>query len=62
MLGLNIMTPHQTRSEPVAEDVFLDDVADAVLEAAAAGPEHGVPTLMHTYCFTCPAGGRAHAV
>ena len=55
------MTPHQIRSDPVAEDVFRYDIADATLEAAAAGPLHGGPTLMHTYCFTCPAGGRVDA-
>jgi hypothetical protein len=54
------MTPHQKQSEPLAEDVFLCDLPDDALEAAAA-PANGVPTLMHTYCFTCPAGGRTYA-
>jgi len=53
--------PHQTQTEPIAEDILLEDVADVALEAAAAGPLHGGPTLMHTYCFTCPAGGRVYA-
>jgi len=38
-----------------AKMIFIDDVSDEAVEAAAFGAIGGFPTLPHTYCFACPA-------
>jgi hypothetical protein len=42
---------HPERSD---EAVFIPDVTDEALERAG-GPSDAVPTLVGTYCFTCPS-------
>jgi hypothetical protein len=45
-------------SEPEFDDVdegrILFDASDEDLERAASACAGGVPTLLGTYCFTCP--------
>ena len=41
------------------EDPIFFDVSDDDLERAGGACEGGVPTLVGTYCFTCPSGQDA---
>jgi hypothetical protein len=38
------------------ESPIFSDVSDEDLERAGSGCDAGVPTLLGTYCFTCPLG------
>jgi hypothetical protein len=40
----------------VDERPFFFDVSDEALERAGDPCDGGVPTLLGTYCFTCPLG------
>jgi hypothetical protein len=38
------------------EEPILFDVSDEDVERASGACDGGVPTLVGTYCFTCPSG------
>ena len=45
------MIDHQIEEEMI----FIDEVSDEALEAAACATLGGFPTLPNTYCFACPS-------
>jgi hypothetical protein len=40
--------------DQIVESAVIDEISDEDLEAAAGAPAGAVPTLVGTYCFTCP--------
>jgi hypothetical protein len=48
-------------SEADEEPIFFD-VSDDDLERASGACDGSVPTLVGTYCFTCPSGPRDREV
>jgi len=41
--------------------IFFED-SDETIEHAGGSRDTGVPTLVGTYCFTCPSGQEVRAV
>jgi hypothetical protein len=48
------MNDANTNDDQVVESAVIDEISDEDLEAAAGAPLGAVPTLLGTYCFTCP--------
>ena len=40
------------------EETIFFDVCDEALERACGSCDASIPTLLGTYCFTCPAGNE----
>jgi hypothetical protein len=48
------MNERHTNDDQILEGTVIDEISDEDLEAAAGVPVGAVPTLLGTYCFTCP--------
>jgi hypothetical protein len=48
------MNDCNTNDNQIVESAVIDEISDEDLEAAAGVPVGAVPTLLGTYCFTCP--------
>ena len=48
------MNDANENEDQIVESAVIDEISDEDLEAAAGAPVGAVPTLLGTYCFTCP--------